>query len=58
MRWSPTGSARDGGAHRRQQLEQNVAALRHGDFSIAELAETDRHATESNINIWADSSTS
>jgi L-glyceraldehyde 3-phosphate reductase len=44
------------GASRVAQLEQNVAALRHRDFSAGELAEIDRHATESHINIWAASS--
>jgi L-glyceraldehyde 3-phosphate reductase len=38
------------------QLEQNVGALRRLDFSSAELAEIDRYATESGINIWAASS--
>jgi L-glyceraldehyde 3-phosphate reductase len=38
------------------QLDQNVAALRHRDFSSEELAEIDRHATESGLNIWAASS--
>jgi L-glyceraldehyde 3-phosphate reductase len=44
------------GASSVAQLDQNVAALRHRDFSTDELAEIDRHATESNINIWAASS--
>jgi len=38
------------------QLEQNVAALRKLDFSADELAEIDRYATESGLNIWAASS--
>jgi L-glyceraldehyde 3-phosphate reductase len=38
------------------QLEENVAALRRLDFSAAELAEIDRLATESGINLWAASS--
>jgi L-glyceraldehyde 3-phosphate reductase len=44
------------GASSVAQLDQNVAALRHRDFSSEELAEIDRHATESGINIWASSS--
>ena len=38
------------------QLEQNVAALDGLDFSAGELAEIDRHAVESGINQWAESS--
>ncbi len=38
------------------QLEQNVAALANLEFSAEELAEIDRHAVESGINIWAPSS--
>jgi L-glyceraldehyde 3-phosphate reductase len=38
------------------QLEANVAALEHLDFTTEELDEIDRHATESGINIWAASS--
>ncbi len=38
------------------QLEQNVAALRTLAFSHDELAEIDKHATESDVNIWAASS--
>jgi L-glyceraldehyde 3-phosphate reductase len=34
------------------QLEQNVAALDRLDFNDEELAEIDRHATESGINLW------
>jgi L-glyceraldehyde 3-phosphate reductase len=37
-------------------VEENVAALDRLDFSDEELAEIDRHATESGINIWATSS--
>jgi L-glyceraldehyde 3-phosphate reductase len=44
------------GASSVAQLDQNVAALRHRDFSSEELAEIDRHATESGLNIWAASS--
>jgi L-glyceraldehyde 3-phosphate reductase len=35
------------------QLEDNVAALRRLDFEQDELAEIDRYATESGINLWA-----
>ena len=38
------------------QLEANVAALENLDFTQDELAELDRHATESDINLWATSS--
>jgi L-glyceraldehyde 3-phosphate reductase len=44
------------GASSVAQLDQNVAALRRRDFSAGELAEIDRHATESGLNIWAASS--
>ena len=39
-----------------EQLEMNVGALDNLDFSDDELAEIDRYATESDINIWARSS--
>ncbi len=38
------------------QLEENVRALDRLDFSDEELAEIDRYATESEINIWSSSS--
>jgi L-glyceraldehyde 3-phosphate reductase len=44
------------GASSVAQLEQNVAALAHLDFSDAELAEIDRDAVEGHINLWARSS--
>jgi L-glyceraldehyde 3-phosphate reductase len=44
------------GPSRVDQLEENVAALDRLDFSDEELAEIDRHATESGINAWAESS--
>jgi L-glyceraldehyde 3-phosphate reductase len=44
------------GASSVAQLEQNVAALDNRSFSPEELAEIDRYATESNLNIWAASS--
>jgi L-glyceraldehyde 3-phosphate reductase len=39
-----------------EQLDMNVAALDKLDFAEEELAEIDRYATESDINIWAASS--
>jgi L-glyceraldehyde 3-phosphate reductase len=44
------------GASSVEQLEANVAALDNLELSAGELAEIDRHATESGINIWAVSS--
>jgi L-glyceraldehyde 3-phosphate reductase len=44
------------GASSVAQLEQNVAALDRTDFTDDELAEIDRYATDSAINIWAASS--
>ena len=44
------------GASSVEQLEANVAALEKLDFTDEELAEIDRYATESGINIWATSS--
>jgi L-glyceraldehyde 3-phosphate reductase len=38
------------------QLEDSLAALDRLDFSEEELAEIDRFATDSGINLWADSS--
>ena len=46
------------GASSVAQLEMNVAGLDRLDFTDDELAEIDRFATESDINIWARSSTS
>jgi len=44
------------GASSVEQLETTVAALGRLDFSADELSEIDRHATDSGINIWAESS--
>jgi L-glyceraldehyde 3-phosphate reductase len=44
------------GASSVEQLEENVAALDRLDFTDDELAEVDRFATESDINLWATSS--
>jgi L-glyceraldehyde 3-phosphate reductase len=44
------------GASSVKQLEENVAALSNLDFSDDELAEIERYAVESAINLWAPSS--
>ena len=44
------------GASSVAQLEQNVAAVDKLGFSVAELEEIDRHATDAGINLWAASS--
>jgi L-glyceraldehyde 3-phosphate reductase len=44
------------GASSVAQLDDNLAALDNVDFTATELAEIDRHATESDLNIWARSS--
>jgi L-glyceraldehyde 3-phosphate reductase len=44
------------GASSVAQLEDNVAALDRLGFTDDELAEIDRHATDSSINLWAASS--
>ncbi len=44
------------GASSVAQLEQNLGALAHLDFSPEELEEIDRHAVDSAINLWASSS--
>jgi L-glyceraldehyde 3-phosphate reductase len=46
------------GASSVAQLEENVGALDRLDFTDDELAEIDRYATESGINLWASSSES
>jgi L-glyceraldehyde 3-phosphate reductase len=45
------------GASSVEQLEENVKALERLDFTPEELEEIDRYATESDINLWARSST-
>ncbi|GLU34231.1 L-glyceraldehyde 3-phosphate reductase [Trinickia caryophylli] len=45
------------GASRAEQVRENVAALANLAFSEEELAEIDRHATESGINLWEKPST-
>jgi L-glyceraldehyde 3-phosphate reductase len=44
------------GASSVAQLEENLRSLDRLDFDAAELAEIDRYATESGINLWAASS--
>jgi len=44
------------GASRVEQIEDCVAALKNLAFDAAELAEIDRHAQESGVNLWATSS--
>ncbi len=44
------------GASSVEQLEANVAALDRLDFSGEELSEIDRYASDSGINLWAESS--
>ena len=44
------------GASSVEQLEANLRALDRLTFSDDELAEIDRYATESDINIWSTSS--
>jgi L-glyceraldehyde 3-phosphate reductase len=44
------------GASSVEQLDANVGALDRLDFTEDELAEIDRYATESDINLWAASS--
>ncbi|WP_030439248.1 L-glyceraldehyde 3-phosphate reductase [Actinoplanes subtropicus] len=44
------------GASSVAQLENNVASLANTSFSDEELAEIDKYATESGINLWARSS--
>jgi L-glyceraldehyde 3-phosphate reductase len=41
------------GASSVRQLEDNVAALGNLDLSAEELAEIDKYATESGVNLWA-----
>jgi L-glyceraldehyde 3-phosphate reductase len=45
------------GASSIEQLEDNVRALDRLSFDASELAEIDRYASESGINLWARSST-
>jgi L-glyceraldehyde 3-phosphate reductase len=45
------------GASSVEQLDDTLGALDRLDFTPTELAEIDRHATESGVNLWAPSST-
>ncbi|MGR2751402.1 L-glyceraldehyde 3-phosphate reductase [Agromyces arachidis] len=45
------------GASRVSQLDENVAALDRLDFSDDELREIDRHAVDSDVDLWADART-
>ncbi len=44
------------GASSVQQLEANLAAVDHLEFSAEELRRIDEHAVEAGINIWRRSS--
>jgi L-glyceraldehyde 3-phosphate reductase len=44
------------GASSVAQLEDNVAALTNTDLTDAELADIDGYATDSGIDLWAESS--
>ena len=44
------------GASSVKQLDENLAALDNLDFSDDELAEIDRYATDSGIDLWRESS--
>ncbi|UQX89095.1 L-glyceraldehyde 3-phosphate reductase [Jatrophihabitans telluris] len=46
------------GASSVRQLEQNIAALDHPDFSAEELDDIDRHAVEGGIDLWRGVATS
>jgi len=46
------------GASSVEQLEQNLTALDNLEFSSGELAEIDRHAVESGIDLWRGAATS
>jgi L-glyceraldehyde 3-phosphate reductase len=46
------------GASSVAQLEENIEAVQQLELGADELAEIERYATESGINIWARSSTS
>jgi L-glyceraldehyde 3-phosphate reductase len=44
------------GASRWSQIEECIAALKHLEFSAAELADIDRYALDGGLNLWAKSS--
>ena len=45
------------GASSVEQLTDTLGALDRLDFDVAELAEIDRYATESDVNLWVSSIT-
>ena len=44
------------GASSVRQLDDNLGAVENLEFTESELAEIDKHAVESGINLWARSS--
>jgi L-glyceraldehyde 3-phosphate reductase len=42
------------GASTAEQLEDNIATVKHLDFSADELAEIDQYAVESGVDLWAE----
>jgi L-glyceraldehyde 3-phosphate reductase len=52
----PTVSSTLIGASSVEQLDENLGALRNLDFTDEELAEIDRYAVESGIDLWRESS--
>jgi L-glyceraldehyde 3-phosphate reductase len=46
------------GASSVRQLEQNLGALEHAEFSAAELAEIDKYAVDGGIDLWRGPATS
>jgi L-glyceraldehyde 3-phosphate reductase len=42
------------GASSVSQLENNVAAVSRLDFTDQELAQIDKHAVDSGVDLWAD----
>jgi L-glyceraldehyde 3-phosphate reductase len=46
------------GASSVRQLEDNLGALQHLDFTAEELRAIDEHAVEGGIDLWRESSTS
>ena len=45
------------GASRAEQIKEVVGALKNTSFSKKELSEIDKHAEDSGINLWKQSST-
>jgi L-glyceraldehyde 3-phosphate reductase len=42
------------GASTVEQLEDNVAAVEHLDFSTEDLTEIDQYAVDSGVDLWAE----